>query len=49
MKEIKDTKIEFRLTKSEKEKFQEYAEKHNIKVSELLRSLVKETIKEAQK
>ena len=37
MKEIKDKKIDFRVSASEKERIKEYAEKHNIKVGELIR------------
>ena len=44
MKEIKDKKIDVRLTADEKEQIQDYAKRHNVTVSELLRSLVKETI-----
>lgn len=40
MKEnIKDKKIEFRLTAEEKEKILEYAEKHDMTMSEVIRSL----------
>lgn len=37
MKEIKDKKIDFRVSATEKERIKEYAEKHNIKVGELIR------------
>ena len=37
MKEIKDKKIDFRVSAAEKERIKEYAEKHNIKVGELIR------------
>lgn len=37
MKEIKDKKIDFRVSAAEKEKIKEYAEEHNIKVGELIR------------
>ena len=37
MKEIKDKKIDFRVSASEKERIKEYAEEHNIKVGELIR------------
>lgn len=39
MKEIKDKKIEFRLTAAEKEKIQEYAEKRDMTMSEVIREL----------
>jgi hypothetical protein len=39
MKEIKDKKVEFRLTVAEKEKILAYAEKHQMTMSELIRSL----------
>ena len=37
MKEIKDKKIDFRVSASEKERIKKYAEEHNIKVGELIR------------
>ena len=37
MKEIKNKKIEFRLTAEEKEKIVAYAEKHNLTMSEVIR------------
>ena len=37
MKEIKDKKIDFRVSATEKERIKEYAEEHNIKVGELIR------------
>ena len=37
MKEIKDKKIDFRVSASEKERIKEDAEEHNIKVGELIR------------
>ena len=37
MKEIKDKKIDFRVSAAEKERIKEYAEEHNIKVGELIR------------
>ena len=36
-KETKDTKIDFRLTKAEKEYIKEYAAAHNMSVGELIR------------
>ena len=37
MKEIKDKKIDFRVSAAEKERIKEYEEEHNIKVGELIR------------
>ena len=37
MKEIKDKKIDFRVSASEKERIKEYAEDHNLAVGELIR------------
>ena len=37
MKEIKDKKIDFRVSATEKERIKKYAEEHNIKVGELIR------------
>ena len=38
MKEIKDKKIDFRVSATEKERIKEYAEEHEMTVSELLRA-----------
>lgn len=37
MKEIKNTKIELRITQQDKEKIKEYADKHNMTMSEFIR------------
>ena len=39
MRETKTTKLEIRLTNSEKEKIKEYAAAHNKTVSEVVRQL----------
>lgn len=39
MKEVKNTKIEIRLTPTEKQQIRDYAEKHNISMSEAVLSL----------
>ncbi len=38
MKETKDKQLKFRVSASEKEKIEKYAEDHNMTVSELLRA-----------
>lgn len=39
MKEIKNKKIEFRLTEKEKELIQQYADKRDMTMSEVIREL----------
>lgn len=39
MKEVKNTKIEIRLTPTEKEQIREYAAKHDMSMSEAVLSL----------
>lgn len=38
MKEIKDKKIDLRVSAAEKERIKEYAEEHDMTVGELIRS-----------
>lgn len=38
MKETKDKQLKFRVSATEKEKIEKYAEEHNLTVSELLRA-----------
>ena len=38
MKEIKDKKIDFRVSAAEKERIKEYAEMHDMTVGELIRA-----------
>lgn len=40
MKEIKDKKIDFRVSAREKEEIYEYAKNHNLKVGELIRKAI---------
>ena len=37
MKEIKDYQLKVRLTQTERQKLQEYAAAHNMKISEVVR------------
>lgn len=46
MKDGKTTRIEIRVTPREKELFKEYAEKHNLTMSEAVRMLCQEIFKE---
>lgn len=39
MKEIKDCRLEFRLTQKEKEQIREYAERHGMSMSEAIRDI----------
>lgn len=49
MKEvIRDKKIEFRLTAEEKEKIIAYAEKHDMNMSEVIRSLCEKIFYESE-
>ena len=49
MKEnIKDIKIEFRLTAEEKEKIIAYAEKHGLTMSEVIRQLCEKIFNESE-
>ena len=45
MKETKDIQIKCRLTKSEKEKLDAYCAKYGVKISDLLRELLRREIK----
>ena len=46
MKEIKNKKVEIRLTAEEKEKLRQYAEKRHLTMSEAVRWLCEEIFKE---
>ena len=48
MKEIKDKKIEFRLTAEEKEKIAAYAEKHSLTMSGVIRQLCEKIFLESE-
>ena len=39
MKEVKDCRLEFRLTQTEKEQIKEYAERHGMSMSEAIRDI----------
>ena len=48
MKEIKNKKIEFRLTEREKELIQQYADKRDMTMSEVIRELCEKIFIESE-
>lgn len=49
MKEIKNTKIELRLTQQDKDRIKEYADKHNMTMSEFIRFACEKIFQEENK
>ena len=49
MKDNKTTRIELRTTPTEKEQIKAFAEKHDMTISELLRSLLYKAMKQEDK